>query len=974
MQPQISNAHILQAQQRLLQQATTQSQQHIAALLKQGQTVSAQESAMIQQYYMKKAQQSYAAYIQQLQASQQNTRVIQSGSIDQSQNNNMSSLVHVVGFLPEKLKELVQKGTMPLQMAQYVLAIQKQYGGPENARRAVQAMALQQQRGAPQSLASQRSNMRVQIDLRNRADLDTTFVAEDMSKAFTKADDVVRRCEMISHNLLRVTGNSAAVQAIDYKELTAACGDTAKFLKQYQLVGINFLLLIYRSKVGGAILADEMGLGKTAQLINYLGTIRSMENDPGPHLVVVPASLLENWQRELRRWCPSLKTVVYYGKHRKVIRKRLKDLKEHMAKGEAVDDDLEDLTNPEALANMAHEAAMEELMDEDDDDPLGLDAEEEREDSDDDFDIQREEKRQKTSSLSGTGGSSKALNDEPPPQVDIEAPPSLAPFNIMLTCYTLFERGSPEQAADRAFLEGWRWSHLIMDEAHALKNKNAQRVIKLRRVANVSRRRIMMTGTPLQNDLAELQNLLLFLLPHVFAAQGFEFENFAELIHDDRKVRDLTERMKSLLSPFCLRRLKAEVSDQLTEKSHKTEFIAMTSQQAELYEGALSSMRSSIASGKAAGAIQDKSEKGYEKFLKSLGGKKISHMFTHLRKIAQHPLLVRSFYDEGTVNAIAHKAVELNLFSGNATLKRVTDELLSYSDYSLHAFCYNAGVAFHQWKLPTSAMMSSGKFQFLGELLQQLKEQGSRPLIFSQWTSILDIIEWLLDDMRLPYVRLDGSTAVDERLATVDRFNTSSSTEVFAFLLSTRAGGQGLNLTGADTVVIHDVDFNPQIDRQAEDRCHRLGQTRPVKVYRLVCKQTVDQNIYNLSQQKLKLDAAVLDGITAGKGAKNSVGAEEKQQIGKLLHTVLAGSDAYEVDVEEEAEKTGQKAGEREVGEQSIRDSVEYQRTDTVEDVSHEHKEVDGLPPNLLEDLEVRGDVEPTETGLLTDEIEGLHT
>lgn len=142
-----------------------------------------------------------------------------------------------------------------------------------------------------------------------------------------------------------------------------------------------------------------------------------------------------------------------------------------------------------------------------------------------------------------------------------------------------------------------------------------------------------------------------------------------------------------------------------------------------------------------------------------------------------------------------------------------------------------------------------------------------------------------MEVMQFRYVRLDGSTAVDERLSTVDRFNHND--DVFAFLLSTRAGGQGLNLTGADTVILHDVDFNPQIDRQAEDRCHRLGQTRPVMVYRLITKNSVDQNIYNLSQRKLRMDSAVLDGITTGKGGK----ADETQQMGFILHSLLMTGD-----------------------------------------------------------------------------------
>lgn len=733
--------------------------------------------------------------------------------------------------------------------------------------------------------------MRVSVDKGRQTEFDHAFVAEDTT-AKDHADEVMRRCEEVTKMLRKTLGkgtdgdrfgatNDAGeveYHQVEQPEMIKACGDTARYLKPYQLVGINFLLLLYRSKVSGAILADEMGLGKTAQLITYLGCIRHMEKDPGPHLVVVPASLLENWQRELRRWCPALKVVIYYGKHRVVVRKRLNTLRERMIKGEKVDDDLSDLGDPDLLAELAQshklaEAAAAAEADDYDDDPYGAG---QLHESDDEFDIDKEK----------AGSDADLQPEDQPPEWDIDAELQPAPFNVMLTCYTLFERDSPEQRLDRGFLEKWRWSHLIMDEAHALKNRNASRTTRLRRVSNVARRRIMITGTPLQNDLSELQNLLHFLLPSVFAAQGFE--DLAEMLQgDDSEIAKLTERMKSLLGPFVLRRLKQEVAGQLTTKSHATEFIEMTDVQAGLYSASVAKMRSQI-TGKAAAAAADRSNKGVEKFLRTLGAKKISHMFTHLRKIAQHPLLVRSNYTDDQVAAIARIAHERSLFGGAATEKRVREELASYSDFSLHAFCYNAGPDFAHWRLNQSHMMASTKFRYMKALLTDLKSKGSRPLIFSQWTAVLDIMEWLMEVSQYPYVRLDGSTAVDERLATVDRFNHND--DVFAFLLSTRAGGQGLNLTGADTVILHDVDFNPQIDRQAEDRCHRLGQTRPVMVYRLITKNSVDQNIYNLSQRKLRMDSAVLDGITTGKGGK----ADETQQMGFILHSLIMSHETKE--------------------------------------------------------------------------------
>ncbi|KDD72906.1 SNF2 family domain-containing protein, partial [Helicosporidium sp. ATCC 50920] len=530
------------------------------------------------------------------------------------------------------------------------------------------------------------------------------------------------------------------------------------------------------------------------------------------------------------------------------------------AAGEDVGAELAELEDPELVADAAlaekeaeaRAAAREEEGGEEAPDPYGRDG---TRDSDEDY-----EGEQDSEGSQGGGGGGPPL----PPACTMDEVIPRAPFHVMLTCYTLFERDSPEQRADRAFLEKWRWSHLIMDEAHALKNRLAARTTRLRRVANATRRRIMMTGTPLQNDLAELQNLLHFLLPQVFAEQGIE--DLAEMLADESEIAKLTARMKALLGPFVLRRLKTEVAGQLTNKEHRVEFLPMAAEQAKLYQESVARYRAALPgrAGKERDKERDrggeKSDKQVEKFLRTLGAKRINHMFTHLRKIAQHPLLVRHRFDEARVDRVAALAHERALFSGNATPKRVREELLSYSDYSLHAFCYNAGPDFAEFLLSSEQLHSSSKFVFLAKLLPRLKAAGSRPLIFSQWTAVLDVMEWLMDELQLPYVRMDGSTAVEERLATVDRFNNCP--EVFAFLLSTRAGGQGLNLVGADTVILHDVDFNPQIDRQAEDRCHRLGQTKPVTVYRLVTEGSVDQNIYDLSQRKLKLDAAVLDGIT----------------------------------------------------------------------------------------------------------------
>lgn len=260
--------------------------------------------------------------------------------------------------------------------------------------------------------------------------------------------------------------------------------------------------------------------------------------------------------------------------------------------------------------------------------------------------------------------------------------------------------------------------------------------------------------------------------------------------------------------------------------------------------------------------------------------RQISNYFLEFRKIANHPLLVRRIYTDDDVVRIARVMHPKGVFGFECTMDRVIEELKSYNDFSIHKLLLYYGDN-NKGVLSDERVMISAKCQELAELLPSLKLSGHRVLIFSQWTSMLDILEWTLDVIGVTYRRLDGSTQVTERQTIVDTFNKDTS--IFACLLSTRAGGQGLNLTGADTVIIHDMDFNPQIDRQAEDRCHRIGQNKPVTVYRLVTRNTVDENVYEIAKRKLTLDAAILES-----GAQIEKEGDAKT-MGEILSSLLLG-------------------------------------------------------------------------------------
>ena len=186
--------------------------------------------------------------------------------------------------------------------------------------------------------------------------------------------------------------------------------------------------------------------------------------------------------------------------------------------------------------------------------------------------------------------------------------------------------------------------------------------------------------------------------------------------------------------------------------------------------------------------------------------------------------------------------------------------------------------------LPSAVLYEAAKARALRELLPSLLAAGHRVVLFSQWTSVLDVIEWLLADLRIEHRRFDGSTEVNERQAIIDEFTTDAAIGVL--LLTTRAGGLGINLTCADTVILHDSDFNPAIDRQAMDRCHRLGQTRPVRVLQLCTQGTVDERILELANAKHRQQLAIVGG---GGVAEASMGEEGAAEGGGPTHTMIGG-------------------------------------------------------------------------------------
>ncbi|KAH8068788.1 helicase [Aureococcus anophagefferens] len=513
------------------------------------------------------------------------------------------------------------------------------------------------------------------------------FMEENSDGGFKRAKAKAGRTRMTESaedaNLMKTAQSKLRVTRVQ----TQPSIITAK-MRPYQLEGLNWLVKLHDNGING-ILADEMGLGKTLQSISLLAYLHETRGITGPHICIVPKSLLGSKDERAR-----------------VLREDLRP---------------------------------------------------------------------------GT-------------------------FDVLVTSYEGILK-------EKAGLMKIQWQYLLIDEAHRIKNPNSS-LSKIVRLIP-TQFRLLITGTPLQNNLNELWALLNFLLPDIFASEA-DFETWFSLGDADAKD-NVVKKLHTVLRPFMLRRIKKDVEKDLPPKREVKLYIGMTEMQRLWYTKILSKDAHT---------------------LNALGGPdrvQLLNILMQLRKVCNHPYL----------------------FEGAEPGPPFMDGP-------------------HLWE-------NTGKLVLMSKLLPKLMAQDSRVLIFSQMTRMLDILE---DYMRLnqyKYCRIDGSTSGDDRDSQMDVFNAPGS-EKFAFLLSTRAGGLGINLATADIVVLYDSDWNPQVDLQAMDRAHRIGQTKPVTVFRFVTEGTVEEKIIERADRKLFLDAAV---IQQGRLA------EQNAALGKndLMAMVRFGAD-----------------------------------------------------------------------------------
>ncbi|KAM5472326.1 putative ATPase [Microsporum audouinii] len=572
-------------------------------------------------------------------------------------------------------------------------------------------------------------------------------------------------------------------------------------MRKYQLEGLEWMKSLWMNGLCG-ILADEMGLGKTIQAISLIAFFKE-HNISGPFLIAAPLSTVSNWVNEFARWAPSINTVLYHG------------TKEQRS------------------------------------------------------DIRRKQMK----------------NQEQ------KAPD----FPVVCTSYEICMN-------DRKFLANYQWKYIIVDEGHRLKNMNCKLIKEL--LTYPSANRLLITGTPLQNNIAELWSLLHFLLPEIFNdLDNFQsWFDFSSVLDDSRqndinekRRRNLVSTMHAILKPFLLRRVKTDVESSLPKKREYVLYAPLTPEQKELYVQIINGTSRQYLEEKAAERIEarnasvkqlraqslkrgasgselctpNKSAKSSRdstptktrrrarpKNYKEESDRDFNSKLARLEKGVQDDISETSELSEDEMEEI-ERAKTMKLAKKEISTKKLQNPVMQ-----ARLVCNSPLNFYWPWDenspgVDSTLVTSSGKMLLLDRLVPCLISKGHKVLIFSQFKGQLDILEdWATQLRSWNCCRIDGAIAQADRQEQINAFNQDPDYRIF--LLSTRAGGQGINLTAADTVILFDSDWNPQQDLQAQDRAHRIGQTKPVIVYRLATRGTVEQTLLERAGSKRRLEKLVI--------------------------------------------------------------------------------------------------------------------
>ncbi|WEV52535.1 SNF2-related protein [Bifidobacterium sp. ESL0704] len=672
----------------------------------------------------------------------------------------------------------------------------------------------------------------------------------------------------------------------------------AHVLRPYQVEGFRWLNAVADKGFGG-ILADEMGLGKTVQMLSYLLARRDEQRRVGPNLIVCPASLVYNWAAECAKFAPSLNVQVLAGS-KAARRATLKNTKAwyegRKASGagsfgsategwhDKADYSDSNSGNTELLTvhqnvSGAQQASFDMAMD--DVDLLNHNQMLAESDGTESLTSNQQIVGERSadsssvsaarvggpvvSAVSASGDDGWQSADSPQALVDdddIAASQWVAP-DVLITSYDLLRRDIDDY-------DGLECYCMTLDEAQYIKNHATKSARAVRSVN--ARHRFALTGTPIENRLSELWSIFDFLMPGMLGAYKHFRERFEmPILSGDENAQ---AKLQAFVGPFILRRLKSQVLKDLPDKIENVITVQLEGEQRRLYAALEQQLRATL---------------NKQRDIEYKTGKiQILAQLTRLRQACCDPRLLFSNVGSNVVKKDAHvwgmpsRETER---ADDEPIDEYIDELSETADASANAIVGDEGStgrnASDASKAGTSTKprkVTSAKLDAIEELVSSCQDAGRKMLIFSQFTSFLDLIAERLRKNHVAYNVITGATPKRKRLELVDQFNADDTP---VFLISLKAGNTGLNLTGACVVVHADPWWNAAAQEQATDRAHRIGQTQDVNVYQIVAKDTIEERILKMQQSKSDLAHRFVDN--AGTGSAAGISNLTKDDLLELL-------------------------------------------------------------------------------------------
>ncbi|KAF7703798.1 Enhancer trap locus-like protein 1 [Cucumispora dikerogammari] len=600
-------------------------------------------------------------------------------------------------------------------------------------------------------------------------------------------------------------------------------------LSKYQIEGFNWLKKLYLHGLNG-ILADDMGLGKTVQSLALLAWI-SNKNVKAPYLIVTPSCTLNNWSAEISRFLPSFQIIEYWGERKEKISQINKSYK----------------SKTPTVIIMSYTICVQ------------------------DIDIL---KRLKFA------------------YVIIDEAQSIKNFNskrwkALKEIKTLSDRKPGEITAN---LDELQQLALKLDDKIDSTYNNDGRNKSTKNIGS----RLLLSGTPIQNNLTELWALLNFIMPTIFHSSDTFLDWFMK--NENKKSFELyskttIDKLKTILDPFMLRREKKDILNELPPKTVVDVYLDLTEKQLAVYNEILRGTYYFSDIQENCPTDEEDEETEFKKNIQM-----------HLRKACNHldlleydidiPFVLLKYGKSSRFQNTSSLAAKRDAFEKLGCLKKSWMKDLnqfiridrkednSYDKQQdlkhknnmgekngvLNRLSYFPGKLSRITVVPQNFVKNSCKLVYLANLLPKLKAEGHKCLIYFQMTRMITIFESFINNFGLltnnteykdfQYLRLDGTDSTSSRKLLVDEFSVNEN--IFIFLLSTRAASVGLNLVSADTVIFYDSDWNPTVDMQAEDRVHRIGQTRPVTIYKLKVKNTIEEQVEKIGILKQELMQDVL--------------------------------------------------------------------------------------------------------------------